>query len=192
MSRLLVLCNPSERSFFHAIASTCAEVLGRGGAELVTHDLYAESPDPVLTQSDISRRTTLDPQIQRYSAELASSKILVVVHPDWWGGPPALLKGWIDRVFRAGVAYEWAGGEFEEKRHAPLLTGLDLYCYITTDRTGSEPDDSPGATWAEVCRYSGASLRELRIFRDLRGSSLQQRRDYLAEVAKTMQDSLDT
>jgi putative NADPH-quinone reductase len=189
-ARLVVLCHPSKRSFSHAIAEACVNTLRADEAEVAFHDLYSESPDPVLSAAEISQRTTLDPQIQRYSAEVAGADTLVIVHPDWWGGPPALLKGWVDRVFRAGIAYDWEGSEFEEKQHTPLLGRLDLYCFITTDRTEAEQTGSLRAGWEELCRYSGATLRELHVFRNLRASSLAQRRGYLDEVAKTMRESL--
>ena len=49
-----------------------------------------------------------DPLVEQHCAELTRADGLIVVHPNWWGYPPAILKGWIDRVIRPGVAYELA------------------------------------------------------------------------------------
>jgi len=48
--------------------------------------------------------------IQRHCAEIRQADGLVIVHPNWWGEPPAMLKGWVDRVLRAGVAYDFPPG----------------------------------------------------------------------------------
>ena len=53
------------------------------------------------------RRRRLPPDIAIHCEEIAAADGIVVVHPNWWGQPPAILKGWIDRVIRPGVAYEF-------------------------------------------------------------------------------------
>ena len=51
-------------------------------------------------------RVSDDPLVEEHCLEIAAAEGLIVVHPSWWGMPPAILKGWIDRVIRPGVAYD--------------------------------------------------------------------------------------
>jgi NAD(P)H dehydrogenase (quinone) len=178
MNAMVVLCHPYERSFCHAVAKAVTD----GLSPAVLHDLYAEQPDPLLTGAEIARRFSMDEQIQAYSAEVARCDLLVVVHPDWWSGPPALLKGWIERVLRPGIAYDWEGPEFEEKHHVPLLTHTRLAVFVTTDRTNDRPPGPIEGFWRDVAEYSGMDLTEYTLYGDLRRSGHRQRREWLAEA----------
>lgn len=75
------------------------------------HDLYREGFDPVLPFEEVPRGVALDLAIERYCHEIASADGIVIVHPNWWGMPPAILKGWVDRILRPGVAYEFLEGD---------------------------------------------------------------------------------
>ncbi len=151
------------------------------------HDLYAELPDPVLTGAEIARRFSLDDQIQRYSAEVADADWLWFVHPDWWSGPPALLKGWIERVFRPGIAYDWQGEEFTEKHHVGLLAGKNLAVFVTTDRGEDDPPMSIEGFWRDVAAYSGMHVTRFTLYPDLRRSGHRQRRMWLQEAREFAQ-----
>jgi NAD(P)H dehydrogenase (quinone) len=183
MKGMVVLCHPVEGSFCHAIASEARGVLTEIGYVVEFHDLYNEGFDPVLTAAEVASRTTLDQQVQVHASELRSSDRLVVVHPDWWGGPPAMLKGWVDRVFRPGIAYDWKGEELEENSHIPLLGHVTTHVFVTSDRESHRPVVSLSAQWEEICAYSGMTLRQVRVFSSLRRSGLKKRRSYLREVA---------
>ena len=74
-------------------------------------NLYKEKFDPLLISEEIPERAPVQGLIMRHCREIAEAQGIVVVHPNWWGQPPAILKGWIDRVLRAGVAYEFVEGD---------------------------------------------------------------------------------
>jgi putative NADPH-quinone reductase len=156
------------------------------------HDLYREHPDPLLSEEEIARRATFDPLIQQYGREIQNAELLVVVHPDWWGGPPALMKGWVERVFRAGVAYEWVGPEFEVKHHGPLLKRLNLFCFITTDRDTGEPLGHLDTIWRELCSYSGATHRGTDVFPETRNSTMGERRTFITTAASRLSTWMDS
>jgi NAD(P)H dehydrogenase (quinone) len=99
--------NTGKNSFCHAIARTAVEELQAIGHEALYHDLYDERFDPILPQGEIPKDATVDCTVQRHCDEVTSAGGYIVVHPNWWGQPPAMLKGWIDRVFRQGVVYEF-------------------------------------------------------------------------------------
>ena len=190
MTALVILCHPFDNSFCHAIAAELQSVLEARGVSVIRHDLYAEGPDPVLTGAEIARRLSLDEQIQRYSSEVQKAGLVAFVHPDWWSGPPALLKGFIERVFRPGVAYDWVGPEFEEKHHAPLLTGTAALVFVTTDRADSDPPRAIDAFWSDVCEYSGMKRAGGRIYHDVRRSTHRARRRWLSELGPLIDDAI--
>jgi putative NADPH-quinone reductase len=110
MNVLVVIGHQSPGSFNHAIAEAAVEELKACGHEVVYHDLYQEAFDPVMTSAEIPKNAPLSPLIQQHCRELRAADGYIIVHPNWWAMPPAVLKGWIDRVFRQGVAYEFGPG----------------------------------------------------------------------------------
>ena len=133
---LLILCHPLEGSFNHAVARRASQTLAASGHEVRFHDLYEEGFDPVMPGPEFRRGVSFDEQVVRHTRELASAGGLVFVHPEWWGQPPALLKGWADRVLRPGVAYEPADAELPEQNPAPLLGGKSALVFATRDEPG--------------------------------------------------------
>jgi putative NADPH-quinone reductase len=107
MRILLILGHQRPGSFCHAIAAAAMETLRAAGHQVVYHDLYEERFDPILTDAEIPKAAPLDPLLQQHCREVLEADGYVVVHPNWWGQPPAMLKGWIDRVMRQGVVYEF-------------------------------------------------------------------------------------
>ena len=107
----VILAHPKKGSFNHAIALTAVQQLQLTGHEVCFHDLYSEKFDPVLTDLEIPKNANLPEAIAGYCNEIAECDGIVIVHPNWWGQPPAILKGWIDRVIRPGIAYEFLEGD---------------------------------------------------------------------------------
>ena len=95
----LVIAHPSPSSLSFQIYHELAEVLESEGHKVFRQDLYGDSFNPVMPLDELKRRMSLDPLVTRYSRELTECESLVVIHPDWWAGPPAILKGWVDRLF---------------------------------------------------------------------------------------------
>jgi len=110
----LILAHPDFNSFNHAIAEIVIEQLKKAGHEVFFHDLYRESFDPVLPGKEISKDASLPPIIKEHCDEIAQADGIIIIHPNWWGQPPAILTGWIDRVIRPGVAYEFLEGDSGE------------------------------------------------------------------------------
>ena len=110
MKVLVILGHPdSGDSFNRAIARTASRVLTELGYEPVLRDLYAEKFDPVMPFGEEKLPIEELPQpVQKEIRLVREACGFVFVHPNWWGTPPAILKGWIDRVFRAGFAYSFS------------------------------------------------------------------------------------
>ncbi len=134
MKYLIILGHPDKSSFNSSIAEAVEDYIKKSGNEVILHNLYEENFNPVLSLEEINRKFSFDEAIQRYSIELSKADHLIFIHPDWWGQMPAILKGWIDRVFRQGTAFEYDGPDFTEKEKIALLTGKTATVIITTDR----------------------------------------------------------
>jgi NAD(P)H dehydrogenase (quinone) len=129
---LLVYCHPEEGSFTGAVRDAAVSALLNAGHELRVTDLYAEGFDPVFSADDHANHLadpSTKPSIQRYADDLRWSESLVLVYPTWWAGQPAMLKGWIDRVWVNGVAWELSPGD---NRITPLLRQLRRITVVTT------------------------------------------------------------
>ena len=121
MKILIILGHPNSESLNHAIAHAVRDDLREVGHDIMFHDLYAEQYDPMLVAREIPESGEITPQVQAHCKELCSADGIVIVHPNWWGGPPAILKGWIDRTFRPGLAYRFEEGDSGEGIPVGLL-----------------------------------------------------------------------
>ena len=111
MRVLVILAHPRSNSFNHAIGEAAIHVLEAEGHQVAFHDLYAEGFDPILGWKEIPKGSQIDGTIAMHCRDLVEAEGIIVVHPNWWGMPPAMLKGWVDRVIRPGVAYEFLEGD---------------------------------------------------------------------------------
>ncbi len=134
MKYLIILAHPDSKSLNSNIANKVKQHLLNTGNIVVFHDLYEDNFNPILSSDEIKRKFSFDESIQRYSIELAEADHIIFIHPDWWGQMPAIMKGWLDRVFRQGTAFEYDGPDFEDKEKIALLTGKIATVIITTDR----------------------------------------------------------
>ncbi len=113
MKFLVVLAHPLPESFAASVARSVRETLEASGHPVDFLDLYADDFDPRLTAAERASYFTgsydhsaVDP----YVARLKSADGLILVFPQWWFNLPAILKGFIDRVFVPGVAFEMVVG----------------------------------------------------------------------------------
>lgn len=114
MNISVILAHPDKASFNHAIAAVVRDRLASSGHRIAFHDLCAEGFDPLLPACEIPSSAVVDPAIRAHCDEIAQADGIVIIHPNWWGMPPAILKGWVDRVLRAGVAYRFLEGDSGE------------------------------------------------------------------------------
>ena len=110
MYALIVVANPSTSSLSHAMASAAERVLIAHGYKIAFHDLYAEHFDPVQPTGEGANTSSSNQLVEQHCSELSRADLILVFHPNWWGQPPAILKGWIDRVFRLNTAYAYPAG----------------------------------------------------------------------------------
>jgi NAD(P)H dehydrogenase (quinone) len=105
---LIVFAHPGERSLSHHFVQTANEELVRSNYEVDLLDLYKIGFNPVMSGSERASYYSERPDHLPHSKQLASAVVLVLVFPTWWFGMPAILKGWFDRVFAPGIAFDHA------------------------------------------------------------------------------------
>jgi putative NADPH-quinone reductase len=111
MKCLVVIAHPSTHSLCHAMARATIAALKAGGHEVQVEDLYGSGFSPTLTVNE--RQSYYSPAYDSAAVQdqidcLLSAEALVLVFPTWWFGFPAVLKGWFDRVWAPGIAYDHA------------------------------------------------------------------------------------
>jgi len=138
MHALVVVAHPDPRSFTHSVASQIAEGVSLSGHSAEIADLTAEGFDPRFAAADHAahRRQAPPPaDVLAEQARIDHADALVLVYPVYWWSMPGLLKGWIDRVFANGWAYdEVPGGRTVKKLgrlpvHLVAIGGADLRTY---------------------------------------------------------------
>jgi len=185
---LEILCNPRPGSYNLSLAASAREKLLTLGHEVYFHDLYKEGFNPVMDASELSRSFSLDELVQVHCKELASCDGLVVFHPEWWGQPPAMLKGWLDRVFRQGIAYDLEGEEFAQKGWKPLLTGKKGLVFCTSDAEAHSARTLE-ALWTHTILGRCGMQASCHVLRELRRADASARRDWQEAMLARLQDS---
>lgn len=191
MNILLVLAHPAAGSFNHSIAQEAAGTLRSSGHEVVFHDLYAEGFDPILPADEIADGAAPHGCVDQHCAEISRADGIVVVHPNWWGQPPAIMKGWIDRVFRPGVAYRFLEGDGGEGVPQGLLRAKAAVVFNTANtpetRENAVFGDPLVRMWRD-CIFGLCGVEEFhrKVFRVVVTSSAEQRQVWLREVVEMM------
>jgi len=108
MKHLVVICHPRRKSFTQAIAQRYAQALKDLGNEVVVRDLYRIRFDPVLAESELmdAEKRRIPAAVRREQRHLAEAGAIALFYPLWWAFMPAMMKGYVDRVFSAGFAYD--------------------------------------------------------------------------------------
>ncbi|MFK0570428.1 NAD(P)H-dependent oxidoreductase [Endozoicomonas sp.] len=136
MKTLVVFAHPVPESYNTSIFKLVCEELEAKGYELQALDLYEEDFEPRMSTDE--RRTYMDrdntalsrksrKSVEKYMQQLQWAEALIMVYPTWWMGPPAILKGWLDRVWLPSIV-----ADFGPDGVKPRLTNLKKILIITT------------------------------------------------------------
>ncbi|MDP3011815.1 MAG: NAD(P)H-dependent oxidoreductase [Candidatus Hydromicrobium sp.] len=131
MKVLVVYAHPNPKSFGHAVLEKFTKGLKDGGHSCEIVDLYDIGFDPCFKSEDFAQFTggEMPKDVLEQQEKAANAGALVFIYPVWWWGYPAILKGWIDRVFSDGFAYkstETGGLEGLLKSKKVLLTSTTM------------------------------------------------------------------
>ena len=153
-SHLVVVAHPVEQSLTMGLARAYTQELAFLGNTCRTYDLYRIGFDPLLSAAELATGEHPASADVRHAQEaLRAADVLTVIYPLWWLTMPAILKGYIDRVFARGFAYEAQEGIVKG-----LLTGKR--CVIVT------LSGAPLSTLVEDGRWGALeALQDIHIFR---------------------------
>jgi putative NADPH-quinone reductase len=134
MKVLVVHAHPSTTSFSRAIADTAETALRRSGHEVTMVHLDDDGFRPAMSAEECLAYDTdtpiLDAQVTVYADLVRATEALVFVYPTWWAAPPAILKGWLERVLVPGVAFTFDPATNEVRpglRQVRRLVGITTY-----------------------------------------------------------------
>lgn len=149
MKALIVMCHPRMESFTYGIVDTVTKALQENGHEVTLRDLYKMNFNPVLSAEEtihiengkfVRDNATFPEDVQIEMDLIRESDLLIYVYPVWWNGYPALMKGYIDRVFQHGFAYS-----FESEEPKDIFKGKKAL-FIHSTGQPQESDESKALT----------------------------------------------
>lgn len=152
----VILAHPDAESFNAAAAQTYCDAVRAVGHEAVLRDLYRLGFDPVLKPCEQPRpdRFAMSNDVAAELAAIERADAFVLVYPIWFGAPPAMLKGYIDRVLGAGFSY----GAIRERSRHRFMGGKQLLS-ITTSGNSIQWLDEQGA-WISMRTVFGDYLAQ--------------------------------
>lgn len=189
----VILGHPCPESFNAAIARIVVRTLLDAGHAVHFHDVYQEKFDPVLRGPELAGDLAEDALVVEHQRQIKTADGIVIIHPDWWGQPPAMLKGWVDRVLRENVAYAFLpGGD------GGLPIGLLQARAALVFNTSNTPEQREAGVFGDpleriwkdcIFGFCGVTVVARKMFRIIAGSSQAQREQWLEE-AREMTRSL--
>ncbi len=129
MKHAIILAHPDGKSFNAAVANTYAKTVRALGHTAVVRDLYALKFDPCLPLTELPWRDDykVSDDVAAEREAVAGADVFVLVYPLWFNAPPAILKGWVDRVMSFGFGFKPAPGG-----NAPSLEGRRLLSFSSS------------------------------------------------------------
>ncbi|MED1059197.1 NAD(P)H-dependent oxidoreductase [Bacillus mycoides] len=184
MNVLIIYAHPNPSSLNGAILEHVQKGLEETNHSVTLLDLYKEQFDPVLVFNGEKKRRDLlnEEETKRYRELVQKADILLFIYPIWWWSMPAILKGFIDRIFIAGFAYKYEGslpkGLFKGKK-AWVINTLDSPLWYVALLYRS-------ADWIMmkrgVLRFCGIRDIKRSVFQSVKTSKLEKREKWLLQI----------
>lgn len=184
MKVLIIYAHPDKDSLNHAILEQVLKGLRQAKHEYTLIDLYQENFNPILVFNQDSRRRDLheNPEMEPYRKLVSEADHLIFIYPIWWYGLPAILKGFIDRVFVSGFAYTYKGalpkGLLKNKSAWVIYTIDSPRWYVSLFRLNAEWIVMKRA----VLQFCGIKKVKRIMFAGVKTSSVERRTKWLNRV----------
>jgi putative NADPH-quinone reductase len=184
---LVVFTHPAAGSFSASVRDRTVAALRAAGHDVDLLDLYREGFDPHVSESEWSggRPAVDDPVLSDHIGRLRAAEAIVLAYPTWFGGPPAMLKGWLDRVWVEGVAFRQVDGS---NRPRARLTYIRRLVVVTTHGSSKwtntiqgEPGKRLVRRWLRVLCHPFARSRWIAMY-DVDRSDAADREAFLRRV----------
>lgn len=135
MKHLIIYAHPNQESLNGQFKQCIEKTLKEQEHEVVVRDLYQLEFNPVLSIEDMmgQRNGTVDDRIEKEQEYISWADVVTFIHPIWWTGMPAIMKGYIDRVFSYGFAYR-----YDQGIQKGLLTGKQAIILNTHGKSNEE------------------------------------------------------
>ncbi len=185
MKYLIVYAHPNPKSFNHAILETISKELRKKKKEFTVRDLYRIGFNPVLSTKDLLaiQNGAAPKDIKKEQNYISKADTLIFIFPIWWSAMPAILKGYIDRVFSLGFAYD-----ITEDAVVGLLKGKKVFLVSTTGAS-KQDNESMGAFKMmnmsmdmAIFQFSGMKVLGHKYFSSVPYVSQQDRKKMLKEL----------
>ena len=186
MNVLIILGHPDCKSFNHALANTCKTQIINNGHSVYFHDLYKEQFNPILHLGN-SNSVATDEIINKHQTDLINSDGVIIIHPNWWGQPPAIVKGWLDCVLIPDIAYTFVPNDKGELLPLGLLKA-QIAIVLNTSNTSEDLEnkfykDPLETIWKNrVFSFCGVKQFNRKNFWVIKDSDMNQRSIWLSDV----------
>jgi len=193
MKYLIIYAHPSAASFNHAILETISEELKKSNKDFKVRDLYKIGFNPVLSAEDLAaiQKGAVPHEIKTEQDYIRTSDTLIFIFPIWWSSMPAMLKGYIDRVFSLKFAYDISADGV-----VGLLKGKKVFIVSTTgaskedyERMGAFKMMNQSMDMA-IFQSSGMEVIGHKYFSSVPNVSDQDRKQMLAELRLLVRDKV--
>lgn len=193
MQYLIVYAHPNPASFNHAILETISEELNKKNKNYKVRDLYKIGFNPVLSARELSaiQKGDVPKDIKKEQNYISKADTLIFISPIWWSAMPAMLKGYIDRVFSLKFAYD-----ITEEGVAGLLQGKKVFIVSTTGAS-KEDYEKMGAFKMmnmsmdmAIFRFSGMKVIGHKYLSAVPYVSQQERKKMLKELRLLVKEKL--
>jgi NAD(P)H dehydrogenase (quinone) len=189
---LLVHAHPVATSYSAALRDRAEAALTARGDNVDVLDLYGERFNPYLDADEWSPDTPGGedrPDLRRYIDRLRRADHLVFVYPTWFGGPPAMFKGWLDRVWVEGVAFEKVPGSNRPRARLLHVRSITVITTYGSSRRVNMLEGEPGKLlvrrWLRVLCHPLARSRWLALYGMDRATDAE-REAFLDRVGKAL------
>ncbi|WP_255298383.1 NAD(P)H-dependent oxidoreductase [Brevibacillus dissolubilis] len=181
----IVFAHPGQESFNHEILAQVQKSCDKAGIKYVIRDLYQMKFSPVLSNEDLTsiEAGQIPAMIEEEQSITADADLLVMIYPIWWWSQPAILKGWIDRVFLDKFAFEYTSNG-----PVGLFKNKQAVVFTTTRESEAEMKEKGYDQVIKtqivdgVLEFSGFENVVFRNFAEVPYVSDEQRMDYLDQV----------
>lgn len=184
MNTLILYANYKNPSFNSAIRDTLGETFNKNGHEVVVRDLYDMHFNPVLSREDLEliAEERYPNEITEEQKYISRADVIALVYPIWWSGMPAILKGYIERVFLEGFAFRTVNGKSE-----PLLNGKKVMIFNTLGSKGFFNTDEKLKVLDQITEecifeYCGMEIHHHQYFESVKDVDDATRQKYLEMV----------
>lgn len=183
----VILAHPYAQSLNAAIAATVVATLEKNGYGVHFHDLCQEGFDPLLDGQELLADDSSDPLVRQHQEEVSRAHGIIIVHPNWWGQPPAILKGWVDRVLRENVAYTFPPGDNGGGLPIGQLPAKAALVFNTSNTPAQREHEVFGdpleRVWKDcIFAFCGIHTFDRIMFRVVADSDHDTRQDWLRQV----------